>query len=441
MGRVYANGRSILHKGDGNTHTSAAPDVCKVPTPGGPVPTPFVNSAEDSMLSKGSTSVTISGHPVALTSSELSASSGDEPGTAGGLISSKLKGKMAWGSGSVDVKIEGRGVVRYLDVTLHNGNTFNTTFISAGGTGLAYGDDTRCTACGKPLDVHRVHETPEVVAHVETVFTELMKRLHAQRPLIDEFLRLRERRNSLERDSLGRFKEALAHLEPQKLRRNELLTHLKSAAVDGKATIISQLSALQEELKTKEEGLAKQRAEERKHIQVIEQEMNSVNARLKGMSPVLRPDKNVRTYVQGYMLGVCVCKCPQSPRMLVACSGDSAPGFQEAVATTRFTLVESFRASESQMKELLNQGRDKWECAAPKILQAGGASGHQVKAMSERYFSPIMTSTVGVAFSVMDVNGARSVEKEFSHGESVPSCDTCQRLLPEMLCNHSKECA
>jgi uncharacterized Zn-binding protein involved in type VI secretion len=44
------------------------------------------------MLTKGSKSVTINGHPVALTDSELSVSSGNEPGTAGGLISSKFKG-------------------------------------------------------------------------------------------------------------------------------------------------------------------------------------------------------------------------------------------------------------------------------------------------------------------------------------------------------------
>ncbi|OJH40643.1 DUF4150 domain-containing protein [Cystobacter ferrugineus] len=163
MSKVFANGRSILHKGSGNTHTSAAPDVCKVPTPGGPVPTPFVNSAQDSMLTKGSKSVTINGYPVALTDSELSTSSGDEPGTAGGLISSKFKGKMAWGSGSVDVKIEGKGVVRFLDVTLHNGNSFNTTFMSAGGTGFAYGDDFEgaCVICQKEPDSHAVPELPE----------------------------------------------------------------------------------------------------------------------------------------------------------------------------------------------------------------------------------------------------------------------------------------
>lgn len=165
MSRAFANGRSILHKGSGNTHTSAAPDACKVPTPGGPVPTPFVNSAQDSMLTKGSKSVTIDGNPVALTDSELSTSSGDEPGTAGGLISSKFKGKMAWGSGSVDVKVEGKGVVRFLDVTLHNGNSFNTTFMSAGsgGTGFAYGDDFEglCSICQKDPDSHAVLERLE----------------------------------------------------------------------------------------------------------------------------------------------------------------------------------------------------------------------------------------------------------------------------------------
>ncbi|PTL77208.1 DUF4150 domain-containing protein [Vitiosangium sp. GDMCC 1.1324] len=165
MSKVFANGRSIVHKGSGNTHTSAAPDVCKVPTPGGPVPTPFVNSAQDSMLTKGSKSVTINGYPVALTDSELSVSSGDEPGTAGGLISSKFKGKLAWGSGSVDVRIEGKGVVRFLDVTLHNGNSFNTTFMSNGhnGTGFAYADDFKgaCIICQKDPDSHAVIERQE----------------------------------------------------------------------------------------------------------------------------------------------------------------------------------------------------------------------------------------------------------------------------------------
>ena len=127
MSSVYANGRSILHKGDGLTQTSGPPDVCKTPSPGGPLPIPYPNIAMDSDLANGSKSVEIEGNPVVLASSNLSTSTGDEPGTAGGgLISSKTKGKLTFGSSSLDVTFEGKGVVRFMDVTQHNGNMFNT---------------------------------------------------------------------------------------------------------------------------------------------------------------------------------------------------------------------------------------------------------------------------------------------------------------------------
>ena len=69
--KTYANGRSVLNQGDGHTQTAAAPDVCKTPSPGGPVPVPYVNVARDSDLAEGSTSVEIEGHPVALKGSYL----------------------------------------------------------------------------------------------------------------------------------------------------------------------------------------------------------------------------------------------------------------------------------------------------------------------------------------------------------------------------------
>ncbi|WP_237081798.1 DUF4150 domain-containing protein [Myxococcus xanthus] len=65
----------------------------------------------------------------------------------------------------MDVKFEGKGVVRYLDVTLHNGNSFNTAFMSNGraGTGFAYGDDFKgaCIICQKDPDSHAVIERQE----------------------------------------------------------------------------------------------------------------------------------------------------------------------------------------------------------------------------------------------------------------------------------------
>ncbi len=159
---VTANSRSIVHSGDGSVNTAAPPDVCKTPSPGGPVPIPYVNIANDSDLAKGAKKVKIEGNPVGLESSNLSTSSGDEAGTAGGgVVSSKFKGKLTWGTSSSDVKAEGKGVTRFMDVAQHNGNSFNTVFQEMGGTGLAYLDDFKgqCQVCGKGPEEHRALES------------------------------------------------------------------------------------------------------------------------------------------------------------------------------------------------------------------------------------------------------------------------------------------
>lgn len=41
-------------------------------------------------------------------------------------MSGKIKGKCTFSSSSQDVRIEGKAVVRFLDICLHNGNTDNT---------------------------------------------------------------------------------------------------------------------------------------------------------------------------------------------------------------------------------------------------------------------------------------------------------------------------
>lgn len=176
MPTVFANGRSILHAGDGLQHASAVPDVCKTPSPGGPVPVPYVNVASDGDLAKGTKRVKIGGKSVALASSHLSTSVGDEPGTAGGgLASSKTKGKMTWGSASADVKFEGKGVVRFGDVTQHNGNSFNAAFTAMGGTGLAYADDFEgpCPICKHGPEPHRVLEADLVAEKTAKLIAEL----------------------------------------------------------------------------------------------------------------------------------------------------------------------------------------------------------------------------------------------------------------------------
>jgi hypothetical protein len=150
---VFANGRSILHKGDGGVQTCPIPDVCKTPSPGGPVPLPYVNVASDGDLAKGAKKVKVEGQMPAIQGAELSMSSGDEAGSAGGgVVSSKIKGKLTWAACSMDVKFEGKGVIRFLEICLHNGNNSNTGGNAALGKpspGLAYGDDADCPVCSK----------------------------------------------------------------------------------------------------------------------------------------------------------------------------------------------------------------------------------------------------------------------------------------------------
>lgn len=181
-GTVLANGRSILHKGHGQTHVCAVPDVCKTPSPGGPVPIPYVNVAKDGDLVDGADSVRIEGNPVAHVGAKLSTSSGDEAGSAGGVLSGKFKGAMTWKMGSLNVKAEGQSVVRFLDSGLHNGNSFNSAFINQGGTGAAYADDFKgeCPICNKGPEAHRVLETPSSAELCTKLVNEVKRRYDAE---------------------------------------------------------------------------------------------------------------------------------------------------------------------------------------------------------------------------------------------------------------------
>lgn len=116
---VFANGMGIAHKGSGDK-SIVGPDVCKTPTPGGPVPVPYTNMAQSATLAEGSKTVKINGQSVAIKGCSYSVSTGDEAGSAGGVISGKIKGKAQFVSFSFDVKIEGKNVCRHGDLMTHN---------------------------------------------------------------------------------------------------------------------------------------------------------------------------------------------------------------------------------------------------------------------------------------------------------------------------------
>ncbi|ATB44652.1 PAAR-like domain-containing protein [Corallococcus macrosporus] len=123
-GEVYVNGLTPVTAESGGT-VVGFPDVCRVPSPGGPMPVPFPNVAVSRDLENGSRTVRINGASVALRGSCLGRSTGNEAGTAGGGVASgTTRGRAHPVSYAADVFIEGRPVVRNHDLfTLNDHNT------------------------------------------------------------------------------------------------------------------------------------------------------------------------------------------------------------------------------------------------------------------------------------------------------------------------------
>jgi len=117
---VIVNFRTVVHASS-NGIATAFPDVCKTPSPAGPIPIPYPNIAQSTDTSKGSKKVKVDKNPVMLKDSEFMKSSGDEAGSAGGgVVSNTIMGKAKFLLYSFDVKIEGKNVPRLGDLMLQN---------------------------------------------------------------------------------------------------------------------------------------------------------------------------------------------------------------------------------------------------------------------------------------------------------------------------------
>lgn len=102
----------------------ATPDVCQVPTPLGPVPTPFPNIGMPPMGNSPTTKVLVSGMPALTKASKIPLTNGDQLGTAGGVVSGKVMGEVEFIAGSAKVKFEGQAAIRLATPTKQNaGNT------------------------------------------------------------------------------------------------------------------------------------------------------------------------------------------------------------------------------------------------------------------------------------------------------------------------------
>ena len=116
---VYANMMGVVHKGSGGM-SIVFPDVCKTPTPGGPVPIPYPNIGKSSDTSAGTKKVKIDGEMAMVKGAKYPSSMGDEPGSAGGVVSGCNKGEVEFMLYSFDVKFEGKNACRMGDMMFHN---------------------------------------------------------------------------------------------------------------------------------------------------------------------------------------------------------------------------------------------------------------------------------------------------------------------------------
>lgn len=119
--KVNGVANSLVHKGSNGISIATIPDVCKTPSPAGPVPIPYPNISQSITLDKGTTTVKADGGMmVATKGSEFSLSNGDNAGVAGGVKSSTFMKELTWILYSFDVKMDGSNACRLTDKKFQN---------------------------------------------------------------------------------------------------------------------------------------------------------------------------------------------------------------------------------------------------------------------------------------------------------------------------------
>ena len=114
--------KMVASVSSGHTSVSMGPnDMCKTPTPGGPVPMPYPNIALAATIGPGYTTKTlVMATPMWTKKGKSALSNGDQPGVALGIMSNKIMGMCEVTMCSNDVEAESGGVVRTMDKSNSN---------------------------------------------------------------------------------------------------------------------------------------------------------------------------------------------------------------------------------------------------------------------------------------------------------------------------------
>lgn len=107
-------------------NTSTVPDVCKTPSPAGPVPIPYPNLATSVMHVPSVFNVMFGPGLAENLLTVGTVSQGDTAGVAGGVVSSTMMGPDRYLMGSLKVLAGGIFAARLTSLTGMNGMPFNT---------------------------------------------------------------------------------------------------------------------------------------------------------------------------------------------------------------------------------------------------------------------------------------------------------------------------
>src|SRR5262249_5951728 len=152
--KVNGTTNSLVHKGSNGISTATIPDVCKTPSPAGPVPIPYPNISQSSTLDKGTSTVKADGMMIAIKGSEFSLSNGDNAGVAGGVKSSTFMKESTWILYSFDVKLDGQNACRLSDKKFQNHeNTADLAGVLQPPVVVTpkQTDEDKCPCCNGPL--------------------------------------------------------------------------------------------------------------------------------------------------------------------------------------------------------------------------------------------------------------------------------------------------
>jgi hypothetical protein len=98
----------------------AFPDVCKTPTPAGPIPIPYPNVSMSATSDPVAPNVFVDAMPALNQLSFNEVSVGDEAGVAGGIIDSDISGEALYVVGCITIFVTGAPAQRLTSVTGQN---------------------------------------------------------------------------------------------------------------------------------------------------------------------------------------------------------------------------------------------------------------------------------------------------------------------------------